>query len=616
MPTRMPRQVSRCLALLGAGCLVAGLQASPTGLRDLGPQGRDLAARWIREVLRGQRAPGDVPARLPSSLRYPGPETVALSLMGRGRRPLVAAGQGDSFAAALAAALQALGRAHAGRFGELLAGRVRIRVDRLGPPRELGPLRAETLEGPGFRPGLDGLEVTGYERKAVLLPYEVTLQGLARLDRVDGAGVLQSLLEGLGGAGAPAEARLRAFATDAFMETRPGETAVAHRLMPEPPRFQPAVLDRALELGARHLVRVQRDGGRFLYGHDPIAGRRLAGDNQVRQAAVVMAAAELLPVLPPGHRLREVVRRGLGALVSGLRPTRVPGGGTLRVPPPDRKDGPSLGAVALCARALAVAPVELRDLPEVRAAMRDLGRALAFLQRPDGSWYQNLGQAIRGEPPLVKPVFFPGEALLALGELAAVDPEGPWGRLADRSAAREREDHARGAPLDHWIVQGLGRHAVLRGDEASGQVAYRMGRLMARSQVLDPERFDPSDRGGFSADGVHVTPVHSACYGEALRAARQVAWRFGYDPRPLDAALVRLGAYLVGQQVRPEGAWFLRTPGPAVGGWPLAGADYRQRIDVDGHALRALLGAWEVLHDVRPLPLLAERVESIDIGAG
>jgi hypothetical protein len=386
--------------------------------------------------------------------------------------------------------------------------------------------------------------------------------------------------------------------------------------MPAIPKFSPEVLDRSLALLARRLGRVQRKDGGFLYFFDPLKGKKLPGENFVRQAAVVATAIEMLPLFPADHALNGVIQRGLRFLLTSLKKRSIGGGKSLRLPPPDRKGGPSLGAVALYARALAIAPEPFSDNPVVRAARRHLGRALAFMQRPDGSWYQNFSQARKGEPPAHRLRFFPGEALLALGDLAAVDPRGPWRRLAARSAAREVNEFQRTGAIDHWAVQGLARYARLVGDEAKARVAYTMARTMIDTQVLGGRGWQPWERGGFTTDGRTVTVVHSACYGEALREARKVAWRFGMDPRPLEASLVRLGSYLTGQQLRPEGAAVFLKPALGLGGFPATGQDYRLRIDVDGHAGRALLGVWESLHDKRPTPQLAELVERAGVRAG
>jgi hypothetical protein len=598
-----PASLSRALAL--------GLLASaPLGAGTLSDHARDLALSWVRAVVSGERPAGpalDVP---PGEWTTTGPERVVLSLFQPPRRPIAALGQGGDFGAALHAALRSLARDQGPRLGSTLASRVTIQVDRLSTLRRLGPARAATFEGPAFRPGIDGLLLAGYERQALLMPYELTLQGLSLLDRVDGEKVLETLLEGLGSAGAPPDQAVLAFRTQGFAEVRPGESVGLARLAPVLGPVTPERLDAAIDRLAKHLARVQRKDGAFLYSFDPVAGEKLPGENQVRQAAVVMTALETLPLMPRGHPLHGTARRGVGYLLRKLKVRKLPRVGPAALPPPDRKDGPSLGAIALFTRALAVASEELRERPDHRRALAGLGRALRFLQRPDGSWYQNLGQALRAEPPLRKPPFFPGEALLALSELAAVAPRGPWRELAARSAAREIEDYAGGGSIDHWVVQGLARFAVLTGRRRSAEVAYEMARHMARSQALG-RPFLPVDRGGFSDDGSRVTVVHSACYGEALREARKAAWRFGLDPRPLDAALIRLGTYLTRHQVRPPGGYHLRRPDLAYGGFPASASDHRQRIDIDGHAGRALLGVWEALRSVRPAPQLAEAVEAV-----
>ncbi len=575
--------------------------ASPGVPRPLDARARHWVVAWIRRVLAADAPPGADPGPGPVQVDHPGRELVVVSVfLEPGEKPRSFAGWGESLREAVSRAVAGMASGLPGLLGATTASRSRLAVERLGAMRRLGSLEPAGFPADGFVPGEMGLLAIGRERQTLLLPWELARQGLAPATGLDVPAIARKFAAELG---ASEGATIFAFRSDSFLETRSGGTIQFSGLFPDPGDLTPARLDRALDLAGRHLANVQSPAGDFVYQHESASGELLGGDNRVRQAAAIMTAIELSELLPTSHPVRAAARRGVAHLVRSLEPVRVGSDRTLALPPADRSGGPSLGAVALYAQALALAPRVGMTADPVRRALAGLGEGLAFFQRPDGSWYPDLRSAAAGEPPLAKPPFYPGEALLALTGLARRDRSGPWARLARRSALRELRDLSDGLPIDHWTLQGLADYALLTDDES---VAHRIVPL-----ALEWISRQIPATGGFAPEGGAVSPCHTGSVGEALRAVRTVAWRFGLDPRPFDRSLVRLGRYLVAHQFQPGMAPMLARPRISVGGFPWTASDWRQRIDVDGHVLRALIGTREAIHGIHPLPLLADQAEAL-----
>lgn len=610
-PGSRRRVLGLALALLVRGSSAAGAD----GLHALTARSQDALLAWVRAVAGGERPATERPDGLPGELTRPGPEAVVVSLVAPGRPTLAGMGRGEDLADATAAALRHLAARHGPELSPGLARERRVRLERLGPRRPLGPLRPGTLTR-GYRPGVDGLYVRGYETETWFLPAAAMEKGLVPAAGLRLRELAGSLLAGLGPAGAPPEARLEAFETRAIVEDGDGRAVELARGFPPAADVTMAGLTRSLARLAGYLARAQRPDGRFRYRYDPVEDALGSGDNEVRQAAVAMSCWELLPALPPGHGLAKVAKRALAGLVRDLAWEPLRAGGEAALPRADREGGPSLGAVALLLRALAVAPAALVDAGPGARAWAGLGRTLSFMQRPDGSWYPDWAAARAGRPPAAKPVFYPGEALLALAEAAARDPGGPWLALARKSAARELEDLARGEDFDHWTVQALARYGVVAGDAAAARTAVRLAHELSAGQLWGDDASHPQDQGAFTVEGT-ITLSHAACVGEALGGAREAAWRFGIDPRRLEARLVRLARFLMTHQFTDPVAWALPGGPAALGGFPLTPTDWTQRIDNDGHVARALLATWATLAGVRPVPALADAVAGFPgLGSG
>lgn len=603
--------------LLAAAALAApGFAAPPLAFPTTSPGPLSLETMdWVlaraREALRGERRVGEPLPPGPLEVRQVRPQLLVISALAPRRRTIAALGAGDDLREAVAACLDDLARRHGPSLGPHRARGVRLQVDRLGPARELGPLALGTLSSDRVRPAVDGLAMAGLDRLSILLPHELVAQGLVRDRNVDERRLGQILLDGLGPAGARDGASVWAFTTRAFAERAPGEAVELERGLPVLGDLTPAKLDRGLRALARHLARSQRPDGRLRYQLDPARGVDPGGENLVRQAAAVMSAIEALHALPEDSVLRTVARRGAAFVARSLVKTPLSAGRAVLLPPPDREGGPPLGAVALAARALTLAANRLKGAEGLRERARQVGQGILFMQRPDGSWYRDLRSAQRGEPPLRPLRFYPGEALLALTELAEADPGGPWLEAASRSARWTLRAHQAGVEADHWGIQGLARFSIVADQPWAAEASVRMAARMASGQLTPSRAEHPGDVGGFSPDGRGALVVHTACIGEALRGAREAAWRFGLDPRFLERAQVRLARYLLSHQVRGPGAYILDAPRAAVGGFPRTPGDWRQRVDVDAHALRALLGTWEALHGVHPTPRIAEVVEGL-----
>ncbi|MGE0706873.1 MAG: prenyltransferase/squalene oxidase repeat-containing protein [Planctomycetota bacterium] len=382
-------------------------------------------------------------------------------------------------------------------------------------------------------------------------------------------------------------------------------------------RPRPDRLRAAIAAAADHLQRACDAEGRFAYLRRAAPGGAAAASpapsaevgSAARagaapsSAAVTSAApynilrhAGALYALEQHHRRtgaeasRAALLRGARFLLGRLRPVTLPTpsragaapalaiaslpGEEVAGPEPEFKlGGAGLGLVALCAaRRLDPAAVDLE-------ALRGLGRFLLAAQREDGGFQSRL-DADGWDEDFVS-LYYPGEAILGLLRLHALDPRPEWlhaARAAAEHLARARRELApEELPHDHWLLIA-GAELLALGDDllVRGHLEALGAAFLARWERVAEEGSYP---GSFHSDGL-TCPTATRVEGlVALTPLLQGEAR----TRALGAA--RAGAaYLLECQL-PDGAWPPAHPRDG-----LAGPRGELRIDYTQHALSALLG--------------------------
>jgi hypothetical protein len=367
------------------------------------------------------------------------------------------------------------------------------------------------------------------------------------------------------------------------------------------PQTTPGEVRAAAVAAGDWLVRNMADDGRFLYGYDRATGLANPAYNIVRHAGAVAALYQL--VLADETGFLAAADRSLGWLLANI----VEADGWAAVAEPGARA--QLGTagftiVALLRRAAIVGDAASNDLA---AAM---GGFVIAQQQTDGSilafWDPETGTASPDEYG----IYATGEALWALEELAAVDPDGPWGNAASAtfgyliSGARERKEGWGTRQPDHWAAYAL-EVAGRRGLD-DDQVGYA-GRLAGYFSLRLRIESQRTGRGmNVVVRGHPGPPAGVGTAGEGMAALYRLAEA---EPRlaellpDMAERLACVAGLMVDQQVTSEAAGE-GAPGASQAASAEKGAwfyrDYTQ-VDDQQHVISLLLGAEHAMRS-EPAP--------------
>ncbi len=333
-------------------------------------------------------------------------------------------------------------------------------------------------------------------------------------------------------------------------------------------------LDAAIRASGERLRALARPDGSFLYEYRVRDGEPIAGYNIVRHAGAIYALA-MFEHVAPDPRTREAITRTTKFLLGAIRPLASPPETSAiygMAAPGELAADAVLGATGLGLVALIAADsLEPGAIPA--DTLRALGNFLVFMQNPDGSFHSTY-TAESGPSNRFDSLYYPGEAILALAQLAAHDRDPRWheGRVArdpvSRDVARERQRRA-----ERQLGRRRDRRAL-----APGRARRRRPRLLARhaaqiaavntsTQIADPK----SALFGCYTDDGRTTP--SSTHLEGLLAAAAIL------PHEMLAPSIDAGIH------------FLLASQLSDGAMP---ADQRRkrtvRIDYIQHALSAFIG--------------------------
>lgn len=350
--------------------------------------------------------------------------------------------------------------------------------------------------------------------------------------------------------------------------------ACTAHVRPAPP-VDPVRLDAAIRgAGDRLRALVQPDGS-FIYAYHVRDGRSAGGYNIVRHAGAIYALA-MFEQLWPDPRTRAAIARARDYLLRAIRPAGEGASAVFRMDAPGVvEDDTVLGATGLGLVALLAADaLEPGSVPI--ETLRSLGRFILYMQRADGSFASTYAPDA-GRTDRFDSLYYPGEAILALVELAARDRDPAWHEAALRGMrflAHSRE-RGRDVPADNWALVAT-QALFARGDlgAADRELFARHAALIAGAdlagQVLDPAS---AIYGCFTHDG-RTTP--SATRLEGLLAASALL--------PAERIATPIAA----------GIGFLLASQLADGALPGDQHRLTVRIDYIQHALSALIRyrAW------------------------
>ncbi len=436
-----------------------------------------------------------------------------------------------------------------------------------------------------IEPGMDGLVLVAPKKPIRFCPTELIAadQPLAELL----SEVAKSSLSGT----APGEVPLVRFRTIHWYQPPKSDNVVSlHRGLTviQPEDVTTEALDRSIASLADYMIYRQLRSGLFTYQYEAGQDRYTEDNSPIRQIGGVVALA--VHARATGRSAsRSAADLGVRYHLQGLRV----------LPNVERAaflataDGRHrLGVSAMLCLALGEHPQPAR-YADTRVK---LANAILSLQRPSGMF-------MTAFPPardIIGQAHYPGEALLALATHYAHQPTGRVLDAFDRAIAFYR-DYFRETPSPVFASWQLRAFAAMAGHtkrQDYAEYVFELADWIIERQIDAPECPWPELRGGITTHregkADFTTAFHLEAIADALQLARSVndAERISRYDRALRGAV----RFVMQLQVRPEEAYFMRSPRDAVGGIRTGLTLNLLRIDHCEHALIGLIKARQVLY--------------------
>lgn len=441
-----------------------------------------------------------------------------------------------------------------------------------------------------FEPGVDGMIIDGTKSRHRFCPSELITSGmvlpevlaeLARRTHTD-----RSELD---------KTRLSRFRSLFIYQSSVGEPVITLRrgmtVIPSDYVTRSNV-DRTIERLAEYMVYRQLESGLFTYLYDAAADRYVDEDNLVRQVGAALAICTYAEA--SGRSAAEAAcESALRFHLKGLR--EIPGRDDAAfIATADQKH--KLGVTALLSLALGATPNSER-YRETRARLIN---GMLSLQRESGMF-------VTAFPPAVEvgaQDYFPGEALLAMADAYLDQPDGSLVDAFDRAINFYR-DYFRDRPSPAfvpWQVQAYAAVAPRTQRDDYIAFVFELTDWLLENQITPANSQWPEMWGGIASYQPGRAGIATASYLEGMCDALQLARITGDTARAerYVAAVRQATRFVIQLQMRPEEAYFVRSPRDAVWGMRTSPALNLLRIDHVQHALLALMKARDVLFPQEP----------------
>ena len=518
------------------------------------------------------------------------PRIVFLSVSDGESGPLVALGSGHGLVSAIE---NAMAEVRVRVSEDYLPRWIKLDIVDAVQPAE----RIEVYEPSSVTRSLEGIAFQRTTRLA-LLPDQLVAYTLLNSDQEMQAGNMTRFLEDrpeLAAMFAPRRDtgpfEVFRFTSDSYFDN--GEESFrlyrGHRIVDE---MSSTMLLEAARDGGDYLTRTVRPDGSFVYTYLPKTDEEPDRYNILRHAGTIYSMLELYEVTRQDELL-EAAERALDYLLRSVAYCRISGdafpciqeGGEVKL------GGNGLAAVALAKY------IDLTGDDRHRPLLVQLGRWIERRQLDSGEFFPHLETYPEGEATDFVSRYYPGEALLALVRIYAIEGDESLLDLAQRGAdylIRVRDGGLLESELDHdhWLLYALNEVYRFRPNPLYLEHSIRIARAMRGSQNGEVEY--PDWAGGF---GEPPASTPAATNSEGLCAAYFLVRDFG-DPSEAQAireALESAIRFQLQTQFRPESAMYLRDPARVLGGFHRTLTDFSIRIDYVQHNISSLLCAERIL---------------------
>ncbi len=463
-----------------------------------------------------------------------------------------------------------------------------IEIEVLGPPEPLTVAGDWTQPGvidSLFEPGVHGMVLRGPRGQRRFCPTQTftsdaivadTLKSLAQAIHSDSAQVVNT--------------ELFRFRTVHWYEPRSGaEIVFLHRGMTLIPAsaVTDSGLSEAVARVAEYMAYRQRASGLFAYQYEPAADAYSEEDNLVRQAGATLAMA--FHARHGGSSAsRAAADLSIRHHLDGLTEIRDVQHAAF-IATPDKRN--KLGVTALLCAAMAHHP----DADGFGTIRKKLVNGMLWLQRPSGIFLTAFPPAEEVDAQ----DYFPGEALVALAAEYDREPLAQILDAFDRAVAFYR-GYFREAPSPAfvpWQVQAFCLMAKHTKRKDYVDFVFELTDWLAAMQLNESNCPWPELWGGVASYQPGHAGVATASYLEGFTDALRLARLVGDTGRAASYEQAVRGAarFVMQLQVRPEEAYFVRSPKDAVWGIRTTPTLNLLRIDHCQHALIALMKTRQVL---------------------
>ena len=605
---------------------------------DQGPEvddaTRQAAVDLVRDTLR--QAGGDAGSAGGLDEKIEQPVFVSLFRPGETDRLRGRADEGKLGEALVAATTSALDSAQDKDAWLAAVQEIRFQVDLMGEP---GPIVTTGRKGLWYlvEPGVHGVIVRKGDKEGLVLPAEAVTQGWlsprVRKREEKHKKMFRTACK-RGGLSAQAweddaEVELLRFRTTSFGAVVPDGPAVdlfrGNVLWEGDPR-EDDILE-SIRVGGRWLVRTVGEDGKFDYEYYPNKNKGSTGYNIVRHAGSVYGLFEMYELAGVEPALRgdreiylDAAARSVGYVYDAIKPPRDAREGRFCLL--DDRGGCDSGSAALALLTLLVRPDKAEIDPKYHdmvykdddeAIMEGLALTLVDMIDDRGKVWRRYREAMSQEKVKKEPLYYPGEAMLALVRFHEMTGDERWLEGATRIAERQLRwyEKDRFVNPDHWVMQGLYRLWRLNKDDRYAEGAYAMGRHHASEQygTETPDRYGPlwnpwpDYLGSYRRKNDTPRTTRAGSRSEALRAVTNLAWERGDDATPYEDALLGAARHLMEQQFTERNGYWLPDLARVHGAYPMGVVDNHCRIDNNQHALVGVVGALHVQRkrDGKPL---------------